>query len=96
VEVLLFLFQTTSVLTFPKDLEGSYSMDFGAQGMLAGEASHMLVIETSHQALEGKMFQVLATTAANTEALHEVGIHQIHHQVEGHLRRESLNVQVCD
>jgi hypothetical protein len=47
-------------------------MDFGAQGMLAGEASHMLVIETSHQALEGKMFQVLATTAANTEALHEL------------------------
>jgi hypothetical protein len=30
------------------------------------------VIETRQQALEGKMSQVLATTAANTEALHEL------------------------
>jgi hypothetical protein len=32
----------------------------------------MSVIETRQQALEGKMSQVLATTAANTEALHEL------------------------
>jgi hypothetical protein len=72
VEVLLFLFHTTSVLTFPKDLEGSYSVEFGAQGMSVGEASRMSVIETRQQALEGKMSQVLATTAANTEALYEL------------------------
>jgi hypothetical protein len=69
IEVILFLFLTTSVLTFPKDLEGSYSVEFGAQGMSAGEANRMSVIETRQHALEGKMSQVLATTAANMEAV---------------------------
>jgi hypothetical protein len=40
--------------------------------MSGGEASRMSVIETRQQALEGKMSQVIATTAANTEALHEL------------------------
>ena len=47
-------------------------MEFGPQGMSGGEASRRLVIETRQQALESKMSQVIATTAANTEALHEV------------------------
>ena len=47
-------------------------MEFGAQGMLGGETSRISVIETRQQALEGKMSQVIVTTAANTETLHEL------------------------
>jgi hypothetical protein len=40
--------------------------------MSGGEASRMLIIESKQQALEGKMSQVLETTATNTEALREL------------------------
>ena len=46
--------------------------DNGAQGMSGGEASRMSTLETKQEALEGRMCEVVETTAANTKALQEL------------------------
>jgi hypothetical protein len=54
-------------------ITGLSSLEYNAQhGMLGRATTKISIIDIRHDALEEKMSQVISTTIANTEALHEV------------------------